>query len=437
MISQTLHTDLKDQDAAVQGLQRLKRTVLKNGIVILVVENPTADIVATRCFLKAGTTVELPTQAGLVHLATALLTKGTINYDSQAIAEQVESAGASLGTESATEYFLLSFKTVAADFLQILTLAAELLRSPTFPEHELELERRMTLQAIKSQQERPFSIAYEQLQHSIYGNHPYGMASLGTLATVSQIQRADLIAYHQTYFRPDQMVISIAGRVNAEVAIAAIAEVFGDWQAPSELVRFQHSAPAEFKPETIVTKQDTQQAIVMLGYRAPAVSSSDFAAMKLITTYLGNGLSSRLFVELREKKGLAYEVSAFYPTRLESSQFVCYMGTDPKNTSVGLAGLKFECDRLTHTALSTEELQTVKNKILGQYALGKQTNSQIAQVNGYYEILGLGAAFDHQFIEMLKAVTIAQITLTAQTYFTDPAISIVGNDLAFDTLQSP
>jgi zinc protease len=205
----------------VKLLQRLAHhKVLANGLLVVVVENPTADIVATRCFLKGGTRIEPADRAGLVHLAASLITRGTLSYSSQEIAEQVESIGASLGTESAADYFLLSFKTITDDFPEVLTLAAEILRSPTFPESELELERRLTIQAIKSQQERPFSVAYDHLQQLLYGGHPYGFPTLGTEASIANLTRQHLIDYHQAYFRPDQMVVSISGRIAPNEAIA-------------------------------------------------------------------------------------------------------------------------------------------------------------------------------------------------------------------------
>ncbi|CAN1210988.1 pitrilysin family protein [Tumidithrix helvetica PCC 7403] len=409
------------------------RMVLPNGIVVLVVENPTADIIAARCFFKGGTRVETSNLAGISHLVSSLLTKGTINHSSQEIAEQIESIGASLGTEASPDYFLLSIKTISADFATILTLAAEILRSPTFPLTELELERRLTIQAIRSQQERPFSIAYDHLQKLMYGDHPYGFSALGTELTVDEIEQSDLFAYHQTHFRPDRMVISIAGRITPEQALALVEETFGDWQ-PQTQVTPPIIEMSPFQPKRMLSEQDTQQAIVMLGYRAPAVNSKDYGALKLITTYLGNGLSSRLFVELREKRGLAYEVSAFYPTRLELSQFVTYMGTAPHNADIALKGLKAECDRLIHEILDLDDLEISKSKLLGQYALGKQTNSQIAQVFGWYEVLELGVAFDLDFVTLIESVTVSEIQQAAQTYFVTPAVSVVGSAEALGTL---
>ena len=412
---------------------RVQRTVLDNGLTILVVENPAADIIAARIFTRAGGLWEQPHQAGLSHLVSAVLTKGTEQLSSLEIAERVESVGAGLSADAATDYFLLSLKTVSADFPEILGLAGQLLRSPTFPEAEVELERRLTLQSIRSQQEQPFAIAMEQLRQAMYQDHPYALSALGTEETVAQLTRADLQQYHQTYFRPDNTIISLVGRITQDEAIALVQQTLGDWTAPNTALPTLDLPLVPAQAQRLATVQETQQSIVMLGYLAPSVQrvgsselDSDYAALKLLSTYLGNGLSSRLFVELREKRGLAYEVSAFYPTRRDQSQFVTYMGTAPENTAIALQGLQHEVERLCTTRLTPEELQAAKNKILGQYALGKQTNSQIAQVLGWYETLGLGVEFDAQFQEDIAAVTAEAVQEVAQRHFSTPYVSLVG-----------
>ena len=419
--------------------RQIHRTVLKNGIVVLVVENPSADIVAARLFIRAGSRWEPSHQAGLSHLVSAVLPKGTERFSSLDIAERVESVGAGLGTDSASDYFLLSLKTVSADFPEILALAGEVLRSPTFPEDEVELERRLTLQAIRSQQEQPFTVALDGLRAAMYGQHPYAFSGLGTAETVAQLSRHDLQHYHQTYFRPDNLVISVAGRIAPDEAVSQIENVLGDWQAPSDPLSTLNLAAIPSNPYRVIKTQETQQSIVMLGYLAPSVNAnaldlSDYTALKLLNTYLGNGLSSRLFVELREKRGLAYEVSAFYPTRLDASQFVVYMGTAPENTAIALDGLQTEVDRLRVTPLSPEELQSSQNKMLGQYALGKQTNSQLAQIFGWYETIGLGVEFDTRFQQEVAAVTSEMAQAAATRCFVEPYVSVLGPAAAIDLL---
>jgi zinc protease len=418
---------------ATENHQTVQRLVLENGITLISVENQAADLIAGRIFLKnAGAKWEAKEKAGLSHLLAITITKGTERLSSVEIAEQVESIGANLGTDTTSDYFLISLKTVTHDFAQMLKLAGEMMRSPTFPDAEVELEKHLTLQNIRSQLEQPFNVAFNQLREVMYLDHPYGVSILGTEETVSQLSRSDLQQYHQTYFRPDNLVISLSGRINPEEAVNLVQQVFGDWQIPSApLPTFQVSS-LNSQPCQKVTPQNTQQSIVMLGYLAAAVNSPDYPVLKLLSTYLGNGLSSRLFVELREKRGLAYDVSAFYPTRLDRSQFVLYMGTAPDNTAIALEGLRTEAERLCQIELSSEELQAAKNKLLGQYALGKQTNGEIAQIFGWYETLGLGIEYDDQFQETVAQVTPQMAQKAAVSYLTEPYISLVGPEKVMD-----
>lgn len=405
----------------------IQKLVLDNGITLLIVENQAADLIAARIFLKAaGTRYESPAKAGLSHLVASVITKGTTNLSSVEIAEKVESVGASLGADAATDYFLFGLKTVSSDFPTILHLAAEILRQPSFPEAEIQLEANLTIQSIKSQQEQPFNIAFDRLRRAIYRSHPYGFSVLGTIETVSELTGDDLRQYHQTHFRPDNIIVSISGRIDSERARELVENTFGDWQNPTESIPNLQLPDIFHQPRSERETQNTQQSIVMLGYLTAAVKNEDYSALKLISTYLGNGLSSRLFVELREKRGLAYDVSAIYPTRLDRAQFVTYMGTAPENTQTAIDGLRYEVDRLRTTKLTSEELQTSKNKLLGQYALSKQTNADLAQTYGWYESIGLGLEFDRLFQANINAVESETILDVANKYFTEPYLSVVG-----------
>jgi len=407
--------------------QSVNRVVLDNGITIVFAENPVADLVAGRFFLKkAGSCWDSPAKVGLSHLLATVIMKGTQYRSSLEIAETVESIGASLGADAASDYWLISLKTVVADFPEILALAAEILRYPTFPKTEVELEKRLVLQSIRSQQEQPFNVAFNQLRQSMYADHPYGSSILGTEESVPTLTQQDVVEYHQAYFRPDNLVISLSGRLSLETAVNLINDIFGSWEIPHRSLIAPTLPVLNAQPYPRVTAQETQQSIIMLGYLGAGVKSEDYAPLKLLSTYLGNGLSSRLFVELREKRGLAYDVSAFYPTRLGSSQFVMYMGTAPDNTAIAVEGLKTEAERLCQQTLVKYELTAAKNKLLGQYALGKQTNGEIAHLFGWYETLGLGLPFDSDFQEQVSQVTAADAQRVAQTYLQSPYLSLVG-----------
>jgi zinc protease len=429
----THHSESPIQNCKMQTIRSLQhkpsihRTVLDNGMTVIAVENNAADIIAARLFFQAGSRWEAREKAGLAHLLASVMTKGTERFTAAEIAEKIESIGASVGADAAADYFLMSAKTVSADFDSILQLVGEMLRSPAFPEAEVQLERHLTLQHICSQQEQPFNLAYQQLRDAMYPGHPYGVSSLGTEATVSQLTRADLQQHHQTYFRPDNAIVSLSGRIAPEAAVRLVEQVFGDWEAPSTPPRTPQLPLVTASPSRKLNPQKTQQAIVVLGYLTASIKHEDYVPLKLLGTYLGNGLSSRLFVELREKRGLAYDVSAFYPTRLDASQFVAYIGTSPDNTAIALEGLHAEVQRLCTAELAPEELQAAKNKLLGQYALGKQTNAEIAQTYGWYETLGVGIEFDEAFQEAIRHVTPELAQQVARRYFSAaPYISLVG-----------
>ena len=405
---------------------QVHRVILPNGIILLVVENQAADLIAGRFFLSnAGSIIENPSQAGISNLVSSVITKGTRKLSALEIAERVESIGASLGADSSTDYFAFSLKTVTADFPEMLELLSQIMQYPSFPDSEVELERKIALQSIRSQKEQPFSVAFDLLRQNLYGQHPYGVSVLGTEESVARLTSEDLKQYYQTYFRPDHLIVSLSGRITKEQAVDLITQVFGDWQIPSTTLAINELPSINTEPSKKVIHQDTQQSIVMLGYRGTAVTDEAYPVLKLLSTYLGNGLSSRLFVELREKRGLAYDVSAFYPTRLELAPFITYMGTAPENTDIAIEGLSKEVERLREVELSDEELQGAKNKLLGQYALGKQTNGEIAQIYGWYECLGLGVDFDLQFPKAISQVTSQMAQEVANTYLKNPFISIV------------
>ncbi|MGF1574603.1 MAG: M16 family metallopeptidase [Cyanophyceae cyanobacterium] len=428
--------------------QAISRQALPNGLRILAAHNPAVDIAVVRLFLPCGSHRDPLGQEGLSHLMSEVLSKGTQRSSSEQIAAQVESLGAAIGTDVTADYFEISLKCIASDLTAMLRLMAEILLEPIFPEDEVARERDQTLQAIQSQQERPFALAFDQLRQRLFSAHAYACSPLGHHQSVQGLQRQDLIAFHTTHMDPRQAVVAVIGPQPSDYLQAQIEAVFGFWSASSSLsldlsedaaalVLSQLSNPAQ-GCQILKTVQDTQQSMVMLGSRGSAAGSSDYAPLKLLATYLGNGLSSRLFVELREKRGLAYEVSAFFATRRDPAPFVAYMGTAWSNTAVALEGLQAELYRLTQIPLSAEDLARTQRKVLGQYALGKQTNAQIAQVLGWYEILGLGAEFDQTYPGLIQAVTVEQLFEVAQRYLSDPVVSLVGPEQALaEVLDSP
>ena len=400
----------------------------KNGIRLLAIDNPEVDIVAAHLFWQGGCSSVFTPQVGLANLTASVLTKGTCSRDAAQIAEAVESMGAILGAECAPDYFTLSLKSVASDFPSLFRLAGDIIRNPTFPASELERERQLILQAIRAQQERPFSVAFTPLRSALFGEHPYAFSMAGTAESVAALDRMDLVAYHRDHLRSDNLVIAISGNMSPTEMESLVADVLGDWTtAPTACVEPHFPGFPQLQGEqTITNHQATQQTIAIVGYRAPSIYSDDWAALKLLAVHLGGGLSSRLFVQLREKQGLAYEVSASYSPRRYEAPFMAYIGTSPATSDRALTGLRQELQRLVEHPLTPEELQLAQRKILGQYSLSKQTNGQLAQLMGWYELLGLGIDYDRHYPDIVRNLTSSQLRQVAERYLSNPIISVAG-----------
>ena len=414
----------------IQGTnsQRLPHYLkLDNGITVILRENSAADLISGHIFLKnAGSLWEPREKTGLFNLLTTVITKGTDNLSSVEIAEAVESIGASLGAKSTADYLVIGVKTVSSCFQEMLALVGEILRIPIFPEAEVALEKKLICQSVRSQQEQLLNIAFNQLRAAIYKEHPYGTPILGEEETITNLTREDLQRYHRVHFRPDNLIISLSGFLSIDKAISWVEKTFGDWSIPDNYFSTPTLPNLEVCPCKKLTFRETEQSIVMLGYLTAEVHSPDYPVLKLLSVYLGSGLSSRLSIELRERQGLAYDVSAIYSTRLKPSQFVVYMGTAAHNTTIAIERLQQETERLSHQELTSQELQSTKNKLLGQYALGKQTNSAIANLYGWYETLELGIEFDRKFQEQINQVTSEMIQAVSNKYLLSSYISVVG-----------
>lgn len=415
-----------------------QRYRLSNGITLLIAQNSSVSITAARLFFQGGARLDPAEVAGRANLMATVLTKGTQQRDSHSIGVAVESLGAAIGVDCTSDYLEIGLKCVSGDLPEVLTLVAEIVQQPSFPRAEVKREQDLMLQTIRAQRERPFRLAFEQLRRALYGHHPYAFATTGREETITPLTQADLIAYHQLCCRPDRLVIAAVTPFSPDQVRQQIEGIWGGWSCSEPLPPPPHpSLPPHPTSHLLTLDQPTQQSLIMIGTRGAAAGSQDYGVLKLLATYLGNGLSSRLFVELREKRGLAYEVSALFATRQDPAPFAVYMGTAAENTAIGLEGLRRELDRVREIKLEMEEVEAAKRKLLGQYTLGKQTNAQIAQLLGWYEILGLGMEFDQIYPQQLQAITPEDLHRAAIAYLEQPILSIVGPQEFLPTLDQP
>ncbi len=289
------------------------------------------------------------------------------------------------------------------------------------------------LQQIKTNRDQPSGLMFENLTESLYPTHPYGAVGKRLEDAIPQITRNELIQYYREQMEPDNLVIAVVGNVDSKTTQLRMTALLNALK--NKTADAASKAPENFpdvpplKQNESVEAQKPEQAATWIsyGWLAPGISTNrDYITLKVINALLGQGLSSRLFVDLREKQGLAYHVSSLYPSNLKNGSFVMYIGTAPQNQEKVITGFNEQIKRLQADPVTKDELDTVKSKLIGAFALAHESNANQAFYLGLYETLGVGYMFDKHYPELIEQVTPEDIQRVARLYFNQPkVVSIV------------
>lgn len=400
------------------------REVLSNGMTVLVAENAAAPVVAMALFMRAGTRYETPAENGITALLQRALLKGTRTRTALEIALAAEGAGGALDSATDQDYAELRAHGLARHWPTLLSLLAELVAAPTLPPEELEREREGLLALIRSQEDQPFPSTYKLFLRALYGPRPYGLPTSGDRESVRRLGRDDLLRYFRARYTAGRMVLSVSGRVPAREVIAEAARAFAGLPRGSDAPESATPPPSAALPR-LAEQRQLQQAQLLVGVPAPSVTHPDYPAMKVLNAVLGGGMSSRLFIDLRDRAGLAYAVGSFYPSRAEWSRLVVHIGTTPGNLGRAEAGIREEFARLREEPVPAEELERAKRRLLGSYALELRTNARRAFYRGFYELLGLGHDYGERYPALVEAVTAAEIQRVARRYLVEPVVAVI------------
>lgn len=404
------------------------KMVFPNGLTLIVKEAVQSDIIAFTVFVRAGAFNDSEKKAGLAYFTQSMLLQGTTSKSAEDIALLTESIGASIHGNCAEDYITLSAVVFKKYFPQTLDIFFDVLLHPAFSEKEIEKEKATTLAEIKSRHDHIFNVAFDELLETMYGRHPYHRPVIGYETTVKQFQRDDLIAFYRSHFTPENMVMTIVGDIEEAEIKTFLKIFFPDLETPS-MVRSNSiekaiELPDEGKRE-IAKPASFGQGYLMVGYSVPPVSSPDYAVLKLINGILSGGMNSRLFLFLREKEGLGYEVNSFYPSRVDTSSFVIYLGLAHDSLTKALQLIEQEIKKLKEEKVSADELMKVKTYLSGAYKLTRQKNQDYAFYLGFYEILGKGFGYDAVYTQDLQKVTAEDIQRVATKYFTDNNFTVI------------
>jgi predicted Zn-dependent peptidase len=300
----------------------------------------------------------------------------------------------------------------------------DVLINPVFAESEIAKKREQIQQTILASRDTPATVAFENLTMALYPNHPYGNEGKRIEANLGKITRNDLVNFYRKSFTPQNMVVSIVGNFDPDSTKSALNSLY----PPCENCKPNKLSIPPVTPITqskVVTEQRPQLSATWMaqGWLAPTIHErKDFMPLKVLNSLLGTGMSSRLFVDLREKQGLAYAVGSTYPSHEQTSRFTVYIGTDPKNAEKVKAGFTQEIKRLQQELVPDKELAEAKSKLIGSFELAHDTNVHQAYYLGIYETLGVGYQFDKEYPKLAEQVTAADVQRVAKQYFSAPSV---------------
>jgi predicted Zn-dependent peptidase len=403
---------------------QVARYVLANGARVLVREDSAAGVVAVSLQVRAGSRFEQTETAGITSLLHRTMLRGAGRRNATELVEAAERIGGSLDATGDVEYAEVRGSSLARHWETLLGLVADVALAPTLAADEVERERRLLLSQIRTRADNPFSFAWDALLTDLYGPHPYARPSLGRLETVTRFRRDDLVAHHHAIYRPEQLVLAVSGRVEREAIRRAADRLFGKLASRPAPAAPPAPAPAPTQNRHLV-ERPAQQAQILAGFLAPGLGEADYAAGKVLAALLGGGMAGRLFVELRERLGLAYAVGVLSPSRTGPAPFVAYLGTARENIGAAEAAMLRELERVRTEGVSEDEVARAKAYVSGSLAMDRRSNARHAWYLSFFEVVGAGWDFPDRYARAVQSVTAADVRAAARHYLARPTTVVV------------
>jgi predicted Zn-dependent peptidase len=393
---------------------------LPNGLRLLTYHMPFVRSASISLFFRVGSRYEGPDIAGISHLIEHMIFKGSQQYPTaQVISETIEGVGGALDAATDKELTIFSAKTADQHFYLALRLLADMVQHPLMEATELEKERRVIIEELNMYHDSPQDWVSVLADETLWPSLPLGREVAGTRQTVGSISQEDLWTYLATHYAPNNLIISVAGNVQHDQVAAAVEELFGDWQPQKDLPDWQPCPLPAGVPRVRLEHRKTDQTNFCLLTPGASHTSPDYYPIILLSAILGDGMSSRLFIQVREHLGLAYDVSTSPVSYYDTGNFVIYAGVEPKNAEATLQAILTELSRISREQVSDRDIARAKDYIKGRMALRLEDSHSIASWLGGQEAL-LDRVYELQEVfALIDAVTPKDIQQLADKLFTD------------------
>lgn len=392
-------------------------TQLNNGLKIVTKNMSDTDSVTVNFFVGAGGRYEnLSTEDGVSHFLEHLLFKGTHKRpSSKIISEAVDSVGGIINAYTAedhTSYYIKLPKNYLGLAFNILT---DIITDPLFEQSEIEREREVILEEMKVFKDDPSQYVYDLVGDLLWPKDTLRTNVIGNEHIIRSISRDTIQKYFRQLYAMDNMVISVAGNIDHRRVLQLVEELLSSLQSKSK--RTWQPVKGGLSTHKInLISEETNQAHILLVGRAPKIDAPDEAAVKVLSAILGSGMSSRLFLNIREEKGLAYTIYMSYSNFVDSGKFQIYAGVNNDKVDQALSAVIEELTKIQHKLVDDKELLKAKEQVRGRYIMGLENNASVADHLGTQLILTSKITTLSETLAKIDAVTASDIIKAAQTY---------------------
>ncbi|MFI5303270.1 MAG: M16 family metallopeptidase [Nitrospiria bacterium] len=413
-----------------------KRVVLSNGMILYLLEDHELPLVNLNFMIQAGSLYEPQDKIGLAATTGELMrTGGAGEKSGDAIDEELEFLSASISTWIGVDSGGGGLNVLTKDFDRGLDLLADILLHPRFSEDKLQLIKNEEIENIRRKNDNPSSIATREFRKLLYGaDNPYARES--TIEEISNIKRQDCVDYYTRFFHPDAMIVGVTGDFKSDEVVQKLENKFKNWEKRKESVPVLNPIQVEYKPSVNLVEKDLTQSSIRLGQLGIKQDNPDYFSLSVMNDILGGqAFSSRLFQEVRTKRGLAYSVgSILSPGNFEVGTFTALGSTMTKNTTRAISAILENIKRIKEEPVSFKELQMAKDSFLNSFIFSFATPAQIVSRQMSLEYFHLPEDFMEQFRDHVSKVTREDVLRVAQKYIHDEGMTIlvVGNSSGFD-----
>jgi len=364
-----------------------------------------------------GSRYETRSQAGISHFIEHMLFKGSQHYPTaRHISEAIEGVGGVFNGSTDKELTMYTARVPGEQLSTVMEVLADMVRRPILDPVELEKERSVIIEELSSTRDDPQEWVGLLIDETMWPGLPLGRDDAGFIETVSRLQQQDLLHYLNEYYRPDSLIISVAGNIDAGQVIALTERLFGNWEAGTRKSWGESLPPRDAVPVAVIQKE-TEQANICLGTLGIAYTSPDYYAFMLTNAILGEGMSSRLFQAIREEQGLAYDIGSYFNSYAETGNFVVSAGVDPAQIEPALRAIIGELTRISQQPVPEDELNRIKAYIRGSIILGLEGTAQVASWLGTQEYSRGRIIPLDDLVAKIDAVTADDIQRLAQSCF--------------------